>query len=216
MKRVICTDGKYGLTDAVPEYGRNYGKGYIGFCYDPTSFLSKSIAKATEHCNYSDIKVSHALIVVSENTCVEADAFSKKVIEAPLSKYFDDPNEVIFFRKPKDLNDVVADEIATLARSKIGCKYEYAEILGHLGKSLPGISRFNRITHNFFVDILSCVIDNKNKFICSELAAYSLKYAKSWEYGNKGILSRLTTRINPQELFEDKVIFKEWDMDNTG
>ena len=46
--------------------------------------------------------------------------------------------------------------------------------------------------------------------------AYSLKHAKSWAYRNKGILSRLTTRVNPQELFEDRTIFKEWDIETVS
>lgn len=108
------------------------------------------------------------------------------------------------------MDEIAASEIAALARSKIGCGYEYAQIVGHLGKSLPGIKQFNKLTHNFIVDIISCLIDNKDKFICSELAAYSLKHARSWEYRNKGILSMLTTRVNPQELFEDRVIFSDW------
>ncbi len=213
MKRVINKEGKYGLIDISPEYEQNYNKGYIGFCYDPTSFVSKAIAKATKYCNYSDIKVSHALIVIDKDTCIEADANSKKVIEAPLSKYFDDKNKMISFRKPREVNEVIANEIVELAKSKIGCAYEYAQIVGHVGKALPGINQFNKATHNVFVDIISCLIDNKDKFICSELAAYSLKHAKSWNYRNKGILSRFSTHVNPQELFEDNIIFEEWDIE---
>ena len=213
MKRVINKEGKYGLVDILPEYEQNYNKGYIGFCYDPTSFVSKAIARATKYCNYSDIKVSHALIVIDKDMCIEADANSKKVIEAPLSKYFDDKNKIISFRKPREINEIIADEIVNLAKSKIGCAYEYAQIIGHVGKALPGISQFNKVTHNFLVDIISCFIDNKDKFICSELAAYSLKHANSWNYRNKGILSRFSTRINPQELFEDNIIFEEWDVE---
>lgn len=216
MKRVINQDGKYGLINTNPEYKKNYNKGYIGFCYDPTSFVSKTIAKATKYCNYSDIKVSHALIVISEDMCIEADANSKQVIEAPLSKYFDDKNKIISFRKPREMNEIIANEIINLAKSKIGCGYEYAQIIGHIGKALPGINQFNKITHNLIVDIISCLVDNKDKFICSELAAYSLKHAKSWAYRNKGILARLTTRVNPQELFEDRTIFQEWDIETVN
>ncbi len=216
MKHVINKNGKYDLADITPVYEENYNRGYIGFCYDQTSFVSQAVAQTTKYCNYSNIKVSHALIVVSKDTCVEADANSKKVIEAPLSKYFDNENKIISFRKPKESDDVVAGEIVELAKSKIGCGYEYAEILGHLGKSLPGINQFNKFTYNVFVDMISCLIDNKDKFICSELTAYSLKYAQSRSYGNKGILSRITTRVNPQELFEDRTIFKEWEMETVN
>ena len=210
MKYVVEKDGKYDLMTVEPSWGNNYKKGYIGFCYYPSSFFSQAIAKVTKYCNYSGINISHVLIVTGENTCIEADAPSRKVIESPLTKYFDDEKRIISFRKPRNLTDIAANEIAALAKSKVGCGYEYAQIVGHLGKSLPGIKQFNKLTHNFFVDIISCLIDNKDKFICSELAAYSLKHARSWEYRNKGILSRLTTRVNPQELFEDRVIFSDW------
>lgn len=210
MKFVVEKDGKYDLMEVTPKYGENYKKGYIGFCYYPTSFFSKAIATVTKYCNYSGINISHVLIVTGENKCVEADAASRKVIESPLTKYFDNPERIISFRKPKEMTEQVGNEIAMLAESKLGCGYEYAQIAGHLGKSLPGIKQFNKLTHNFFVDIISCLIDNKDKFICSELAAYSLKHAQSWQYRNKGILSRLTTRVNPQELFEDRVIFTDW------
>ncbi len=210
MKFVVEKDGKYDLMTVEPSYGNNYKKGYIGFCYTPSSFFSKTIAKVTKYCNYSGIQVSHVLVVTGENTCIEADAQSNKVIESPLTKYFNDNERIISFRKPRNLTENAAIEIAALAKSKLGCGYEYAQIVGHLGKALPGIKQFNKLTHNFFVDIISCIIDNKDKFICSELAAYSLKHAQSWEYRNKGILSRITTRVNPQELFEDRVIFSDW------
>lgn len=213
MKRVVEINGKYDLIDVKPVYGNNYSKGYIGFCYTPNSFFSKAIATVTKYCNYSGISISHVLIVKNEKTCIEADAKSKKVIEAPLSKYFDNKDNIISFRKPRNITEAVAKEIEYLAESKIGCGYEYAQIAGHLGKSLPGINQFNKLTHNFIVDIISSLIDNKDKFVCSELAAYCLKYAKSFEYRNKGILSRLTTRVNPQELFEDRVIFTDWTID---
>ena len=75
---------------------------------------------------------------------------------------------------------------------------------------MPFINQFNRFTRNIFIDPISNLVDNKNKFICSELAAYSLKNAKSWKHNHDGILARWTTRLNPQELFEDRKIFSDW------
>ena len=210
MKKVIINNEKFELADETPQYGINYNKGYIGFCYDEYSFISKVIAKVTNYCCDTGIKVSHALIVVDDNTCIEADVGQKKVIISSLSKYFDNPEKIISFRKPRDISDNIADKIVQAAVLKVGCPYEFKQIVGHLGKSLPGINQFNKLTHNFIVDIISKIKDNPDEFICSELAAYCLKYPQDWKYHNKGILSRITNRINPQELFEDNVIFKDW------
>lgn len=169
----------------------------------------------TQYCCYTGIKISHALIVIDENTCVEADANERKVIKSPLSKYFNNQNKIISFRKPRDLSDEIANVISETAISKIGCPYEFKQIVSHINHSLPFIHQFNKLSHNFVVDIISRVIDNPDKFICSELAAFCLKSAKDWKYHDKGILSRLTCRVNPQELFEDRVIFKDWLFDDT-
>ena len=204
MKKVIQNNNKYELVDVEPIFGGNYNIGYIGFSYDTESIISKWIAKFTKNFNYSGIKVSHALIVVGENLCVEASASERKVILSPLTKYFNNSNTPISFRKPRDLTIEAAEEIAELAKSKIDCPYEMLQIPGHIWKALPFINQFNRFTRNIFIDPISNLVDNKNKFICSELAAYSLKNAKSWKHNHEGILARWTTRLNPQELFEDR------------
>lgn len=210
MKKVIQNNNKYELVDVEPIFGGNYNIGYIGFSYDTESIISKWIAKFTKNFNYSGIKVSHALIVVGENLCVEASASERKVILSPLTKYFNNSNTPISFRKPRDLTIEAAEEIAELAKSKIDCPYEMLQISGHIWKALPFINQFNRFTRNIFIDPISNLVDNKNKFICSELAAYSLKNAKSWKHNHDGILARWTTRLNPQELFEDRKIFSDW------
>lgn len=210
MKKVIQNNNKYELVDVEPIFGGNYNIGYIGFSYDTESIISKWIVKFTKNFNYSGIKVSHALIVVGENLCVEASASERKVILSPLTKYFNNSNTPISFRKPRDLTIEAAEEIAELAKSKIDCPYEMLQIPGHIWKALPFINQFNRFTRNIFIDPISNLVDNKNKFICSELAAYSLKNAKSWKHNHDGILARWTTRLNPQELFEDRKIFSDW------
>lgn len=210
MKKVIINNNKFELEDMIPEYNVNYGIGYVGFCYDTKSFVSKMIAKLTNYCSDTGIKISHALIVIDENYCIEADAVSKKVIKAPLSKYFNNPDKIISFRKPKEMNVDIARKISETAISKLGCPYEFKQIVSHAKNSLPAIHQFNKITRNFFVNIAAIIFDNPNEFICSELVAFCLKSADSWKYHNKGILSRPTCRVNPQELFEDKTIFKDW------
>ena len=216
MKRVINQEGKYSLVDTAPVYEQNYYKGYIGFCYDLKSWVSWCIAKLTKYCCYSNISVSHALIVIDENTCVEADFKSGSVVKSYLSKYFDDNKKTISFRKPRDLNEEIANEIVQYAEAMVGKKYETLEILGHLFKAGYFTRKFNRLTNYKYADKISNFLDNKNKFVCSELATECLKNAKTWAYCDQGILSRKSSRLNPQELFEDRKIFKEWDIESVS
>jgi hypothetical protein len=52
------------------------------------------------------------------------------------------------------------------------------------------------------------VLDCPESFICSELAAYALD--EQPEYRDKGVLAFPNSAINPQNLFEDNVIFEPW------
>lgn len=211
IKKVILQNEKHTLEDDVPKYGINYGRGYIGFCYDESSWVSKKIARATKFFCYSKIKISHALIVIDENNCIEASAKDNKVVITPLKEYFDNEKKLIIFRKPKNLTIEASSQIVETAKSKLGCGHEKIECLGHLYKGLPFIRQIHKFTNNIIVDKISKRIDNPNQFICSELAAFCLKSATKWQYHDKGILKRETTRVNPQELFEDKIIFENWE-----
>jgi hypothetical protein len=210
LEKVIIKNKKHKTISDIPQYGKNYDKGWIGFTFDKTSPVSKAIALATKYKNKTGIKISHALVVVGEGQCVEASANNKKVISSDLSKYFDDPNQVIIFQKPKELTVEDAETIAQTAISCIDMPYEFKQLGSHGVCSLPVVRRINEGTFNIIPGLFAMLLDNKNAFICSELAAYSLKSAKSWKYHNKGILRRPTCRFNPQELFEDKTIFEDY------
>jgi len=214
MIQIIKEDKYYRTIGVDPRYGENYYKGWIGFTFDKTSKVSKAIAFTTNYKNKTGIKVSHALVVVGDGKCVEASANAKKVVETNLSKYFDDPNQIILFLKPKNLTDENAEIISQTAISCINMPYEHKQLLSHGVCSIPVVRRINEGTLNIIPDLFAILLDNKNAFICSELAAYSLKSAKDWEYHNKGILHRPTCRFNPQELFEDKVIFEDLTITN--
>lgn len=194
----------------TPEYGLNYNAGYIGFTFNDASFISEGIAYFTRWDRMIDIPVSHALIVTSKNTCVEA-IMGQGVIQSRLDKYFDDPNTHIFFRKPKWINEMIANEIVYTAQGEIGAQYCNGLItndalrgtfLGHL---------LDDLTHNQIFDGLAMMLEKNGSFICSELAAYCLKSAYSWQpYNHEGVLARPASAITPQELFCDDSIFEQW------
>ena len=193
-----------------PVYGDNYNKGYIGFTYTEGHIISEGIAYFTKWARMSDIRVTHALIVTGENSCIEANANNNCVEQGNLQKYFNNPHCQIFFRKPKDLTDEIADRIVKVLNPEIGKKYDFQLILTQaLAGTFMGYF-FDHLLEGKVEDELARILNDPEKWICSELAAYALD--EQPEYKDRGILKRPNATISPQELFEDKnrEIFKPW------
>ncbi len=191
-----------------PVYGLNYNKGYIGFTYDSNHPVGRGIAYFTKWYKMSNIHATHVLIVTGKNSCIEADAASNMVEENPLEPYFAPSNRQIFFRKPRDLNDEIADRIVSILKPEVGKKYDYKLILAHgLSGGLPGYL-LNRLSNGRLKKVLCEVLDCPSSYICSELAAYALD--EQPEYRDKGVLALPNSTINPQKLFEDDEIFEPW------
>ncbi len=196
------------LTTVAPVYGNNYNKGYIGFSYNDNSVIAKGIAHFTGWQRMSDLYATHVLIVTGENSCIEADAFHNCVKEGPLQHYFDQPHCQIFFRQPQGLNNEIAEGIVQVLRPEIGKKYDFKSILTQtLSGSFFG-RLCDRLLQGKLEDKLSEKLNNPEKWICSELAAYALD--EQPQYQDQGILKRPNATISPQELFEDSVIFEPW------
>lgn len=190
-----------------PKFGDNYGLGYVGFTYSDTNFISKGIAYFTRWARMSQIKVSHTLIVSGEDECIEAHAQSG-VQRAKLSDYFNDEKCQIFFRKPINLNSIIAQNIIHVAEKEIGCKYDISLIPGHaLSNSHIG-KLINNIFGGNFEKLVCKLKNNDNRWICSELVAYCLDEQSI--YKDRGILEKPSETIDPQELFEDPFIFTPW------
>jgi len=199
---------KLEITIEQPIYGNNYNKGYIGFTYDG-SFIAKGIVHFTRWAKMSDIYASHALIVTGENSCIEADASSNCVREGTLDRYFGENKCQIFFRKPNGLNDEIAHRIVSIIQPELGKEYDFKSILIQtLSGTFLGYL-LDRLLQGKIEEILAILLNDPNKWICSELAAYALD--EQPEYKNKGILKRPNATISPQELFEDSEIFEPWE-----
>jgi len=191
----------------VPVYGDNYKQGYIGFTYRGSSLLSQGIAYFTRWSRLSDIHVSHVFIVTGENECVEAVP-RRGVVRTPLDAYFNDPKTQVFFRKPRKHTAPIGLRIAETALAQVGTKYDALLIAAQMleGSFLRRwiLSRF-RLEGGHFV---SALLNRQDRWICSELAAYVLDCQP--EYVDRGILEKPNATIDPQELFEDEVIFAAW------
>jgi hypothetical protein len=192
-----------------PKYGVNYKKGYIGFTYHNNLVICQGIAYFTRWARMSNIYATHALIVTGENSCIEADACQNRVKSAPLQHYFDDPHCQIFFRKPKGLNDEIADRIIRVIEAEVGKEYDFGLIGGQMcAGTLLGYV-LNHLLKGTPENQIAQYLDNPEKWICSELVAYGLD--EQPEYRDRGILASPNATISPQELFEDKKIFEPWD-----
>ena len=190
-----------------PIYGGNYNKGYIGFTYNG-SFIAKGIVHFTHWASMSDIYASHALIVTGENSCVEADASRNCVREGTLEHYFGENTCQIFFRKPLGLDDKIANRIIETVKPEVGKEYDFKSILIQTLSGTVLGHFFDHLLQGKLEDELARLLNDPNKWICSELAAYALD--EQPEYKNQGILKRPNATISPQELFEDSVIFEPW------
>lgn len=190
-----------------PIFGQSYATGYIGFTYEVENLLSKAIAfeERWENSRGKYPPVSHALVVVGDGECVEA-LMGQGVVKSPLSKYFDDDNYRIYLRKPDQWHAILGEIIAANALNKVGAKYDdmliaeevlYDSVLGHYVNKL-----FNTWPHRLAAQLLT----ERDKFICSMLAAYSLSACP--EYAKLGCLKQPLAGISPQELFEDEQIFE--------
>lgn len=196
------------ITYVEPVYGLNYNKGYIGFTYDGDNPIAQGIAYFTKWDQMHMIRATHVLIVTGEDSCIEADGATNSVHETPLAPYFKRSNKQIFFRKPVGLTDEVAEHIVQTLRPEIGKTYDFPLIAAHalVGTVLGYV--IDRLSGEKLSVSLCKLLDNLNSYICSELAAYALDQQP--EYRDKGVLALPDSTINPQQLFEDDVIFEAW------
>lgn len=198
----------------TPVFGVNYGVGYTGFtCPVRPGMLSKGIAYFTRWDKLSDITVTHALTVTGQDTCVEALA-DRGVVETPLSRYFDDPDTLIFFRKPRHLDCVAERIICNAVYSHVGDKYDRGLIAAH---ALSG-SFFGRIA-SLISDgkadaFVSWLLNHPGEWICSEYVAWALN--KVPKQAGHGVLRYPPATINPQELYEDDATYQCWKTEQRG
>jgi len=193
-----------------PVYGENYDRGYIGFGYGRTHFVSKGVAYFTRLNRLGDVKVSHALIVTGPDSCIEA-RYNGGVQEGVLKQYFDDEEYQLFFRKPRNLDSTIATAIIKAAKTQLGCKYDTALLFSQAvnGSFLGRI--LNRAFGNSPDQMLSALVNSDARWVCSELVAYAMDNHP--EYHDKGILADPHETIDPQELFEDTELFDPWHME---
>lgn len=199
---------KFQIKTVSPIYGENYNRGYIGFTYHNNNVVAKGIVHFTHWQCMSDIYATHALIVTGENSCIEADASQNCVRTGTLDHYFEEEHCQIFFRKPKGLTAAIADRIVQVIKPEIGKLYDFKLILTQATSGSFAGHLYDTLLQGKFENWLAQFLNERDKWICSELAAYALD--EQPEYKDQGILKRPNATISPQELFEDETIFEPW------
>jgi hypothetical protein len=189
----------------IPVYGENYAAGYIGFVHGGTA-VSRGIAYLTRWPRMSEIAVSHVLIVVGPDLCVEAD-MDRGVVRTHLRNYFDSLSMNISFRKPRELGWLDAQRIVNAAQAEVGKPYDKALVAAHavLGTVIGHLA--NRLVWGLPERLLVAALDTPG-FICSELAAHCLRMRS--RHNAAGCLADHPASITPQELFEDDQVFQPW------
>lgn len=190
----------------APRFGVNYDMGYIGFTYTG-GLLAAGVAYFERWNRASDIKVTHALVVSGESECIEAH-IDEGVACVSMAKYFDDPECRIFFRRPRGWNPELGKRIAAAARAKVGSNYNTGLVVGDAAADTFAGHWLNKLFHDWPHRALNRLLARRSEFICSELAAYAL--ASQPEFMGQGTLASPIDTIDPQELFEDSVLFEDW------
>ena len=195
------------ITSQPPKWGDNYDIGYCGFQYIDDNLLSEGIAYFERWERMSDIKVSHCFIVTGQWECVEA--LGRGVVSSPLGERFQNPHCAVFFRKPVGYTADLGQRIASAAKSKQGCGYDYTLIAGHAMADSWLVHRLlSKATEMSVKEFILSHSHVPNRFICSEFDAYCLDAQP--ELKDRGCLAEPEYWIEPQDLFEDNEVFEGW------
>lgn len=194
------------VTTIEPAFGFNYNIGYVGFTWTPRDIVANGIAWFTRRDALSEIRVCHVLVVSGPGTCIESTGRTG-VVETSMAKYFNDPNKLIFFREPQCYSSAMGKAIVERARQHVGRGYDFRLIAGlAIANSMVGqaISRVvpaleERVARRW---------NTPGRDICVEPVVDALNTQPAIR--GRGTLAKPTYAINPQELFEDDVVFSPW------
>ncbi|MEQ8847489.1 hypothetical protein [Botrimarina sp.] len=199
------TDSDVIFYDRRPEWGKDYGLGWIGFNH-AASTMSAAIAHVEQWEREKKIVVSHVMIVTGPNECIEA-AFPKGIVRSPLDKlYFDNDERYVVFRRPRGLDDRMAGSIVGLAEAHVGDRFDHTKLANLAVQNNFVGWLVNQCCGGQVRDAVDRIIDADDQWICSELAAYCLHQQP--ELAGRGVLSRSLGALTPQQLFDDDSIFE--------
>jgi hypothetical protein len=188
-----------------PEFGKDYGVGWVGFVHAPGA-LSKGIAYLTRRHKVGGVAVSHAFLVTGADECVEANLPAGVVATRLSEEYLGRPDRRVVFRKPRGLTAAAARRIARRAKAQLGAKFDYGAFVGVGLKGTFLGHLLNTLLSGKPQEWAGKLLHEKGRWICSTLVAYCL--GQESRYHGRGSLSLPLGTVDPQTLFEDEEIFE--------
>lgn len=198
------TTSKTSAAEESPQFHTDYDVGWIGFVHGP-NLLSRGIAYLTRWDRDCNITISHTFIVAGRNECVEANLPVGVVVSNLAEEYLQRPERHVFFRRPRGLTAEATERITQTAQAQVGTKFDFGvfaasaltgTFLGHL---------LNALSQGKWQEGLDKLLHQNGRWICSDLVAYCLQQVP--EYQGLGVLAKPPGTLNPQELFEDDILF---------
>lgn len=200
-----------------PVFGIDYNIGYIGFT-NTGGGIADAIAYGERWERYKlncrdvvEPAVTHVFVCTGENAGIEAH-LETGVAKFSLLKYSMDPNCKLYFRRPRGWTPELGARIAAAAatpypQGPFGCSYDMGLIVADsLSDTIVGHS-MNALTLGASKRSLCWMLGRKDRRICSQTGAQCL--AMQPEYRGKGCLAQPLNTIDPQQLFEDLILFED-------
>ncbi len=106
------------------------------------------------------------------------------------------------------MTEKIADNLEQAAAKEVGTTYDINLIASQAMQGTFVGKLINKVFKGKPDRIVSKLLNRDDRWICSELVAYCLNEQPA--YRNKGILRHPSETIDPQELFEDAVVFEPW------
>lgn len=189
--------------NVTPIFGQNYFRGDIGFTYNDQNIISQGIALLTQSDKRGESVATHVFIVESKWDCLEAH-LETGVARNPIQHYFDDPHQVVFFRRLRGHNEIMIDRIIERAIPLIGSEYDTSLIIaaainGFIANRIKNKAIRSKLSKAR--DVVVGLFNNPDSYICSEFIAKILRP----EFVDYDLFSQPVAAITPQELLESDI-----------
>jgi len=187
-----------------PVFGEDYNEGYVFFSHRTDGFYAKGITLFTGD-GESGIPITHCGIITGNGTCIEAK-IGKCISEVDFDEeYLQQENCTVVIRKPLRWSPDRSKASIAAARESLGLAYSTGGVIGLILQKIFtfGYAWFPSLKYQ------KNPFNSNQSMFCSELVSDAMKPS----YGPDGVLQYHPSNIEPQELFECPILWKEWNYD---
>ena len=204
-----------GIRPVPAVYGTTYGPGDCFFTADApggrSDIVAAGITYLTRWERYGQVPVNHVGIIVGPGLGIEAKMGTGTDFCDMHEAYFDNPEVLVFIRRPYGCTPTHGRLLADIAASRRGRKYDTALLLAHgITGSLCG-RLIDWATNGALKRALANRLQRDDADICSEGVCHSLiAWRRALGMALVGCLLDPPETVSPQRLFGDMAIFNEW------